>query len=107
MGKINCNVCNCSHNNKNICYANRIDVQGVEAKTIEHTACASFLESFVYSDLTNNTNDNGPCSCVCCKVNTCTYNTNNLCTLDIINVSSDTKRPNMYSETSCASFKCK
>lgn len=107
MSKINCNVCNCSHNNKNICYANRIDVQGIEAKTIEHTACASFLESFVYSDLTNNTNDNGPCSCICCKVNTCNYNNNNLCTLDAINVSSDTKRPNMYSETSCSSFKCK
>lgn len=107
MGKINCSVENCSHNNKNICYANRIDVHGTQAKTIEHTACASFLENFVYSNLTNNTNDAGPCSCICCKVETCAYNENNLCTLDSIKVSPDTKRPNMYSETSCSSFKYK
>ena len=107
MGKINCSVDNCSHNKKNICYANRIDVHGSQAKTIEHTACASFLENFVYSNLTNNTNDDGPCSCICCKVETCVYNENNLCTLDVIKVSPDTKRPNMYSETSCSSFKYK
>lgn len=107
MDKINCSVNNCSHNNKSICYANRINVQGSQAKTTEYTACASFLEKSVYSNLTNNTNNAGPCSCLCCKVNTCNYNTNNLCTLDNINISPDTKKPNIYSETSCSSFKCK
>ncbi|CEN97183.1 DUF1540 domain-containing protein [Paraclostridium sordellii] len=107
MSKINCSVDNCSHNNKEICYANRIDIQGNKATSIEHTACASFLDNSVYSTLTNNTNDNGACSCLCCKVRTCNYNENNLCTLESIKVSPDNKKPNIYSETSCSSFECK
>lgn len=107
MDKIKCSVENCSHNSKGLCYADRVNIQGSAAKTKEHTACASFLERAVYSDLTNNTNDDGPCSCLFCKVNSCSHNSNNLCTLESIDVSPDTNRPNLYSDTSCYSFKLK
>lgn len=107
MDKIKCSVNNCSHNSKGLCYADRVNIQGSSAQTKEHTACASFLENAVYSELTNNTNDKGSCSCLFCKVNTCSHNSNNLCTLESIDVCPDTGRPNLYSETSCSSFKCK
>ena len=107
MEKINCSVNNCSHCKDGLCYADRVEIKGSASQVKEHTACTSFLESAVYSELTNNTNNNGACSCLICKVGTCEYNSNNLCTLDNISVCPDTNRPNMYTETSCENFKCK
>ncbi len=107
MSKINCSVSDCSHNNSGTCYANRVNISGKQAKSIENTACASFLNRSVYSNLTNNTNDSGACSCLCCNVSSCTYNSNNLCSLEDINVSSDSSPTNLYTETSCSSFESK
>ncbi len=107
MPSINCSVNNCSHNNSGVCYANRVNVSGKNSKTSENTACASFLINSVYGTLTDNTNDSGPCSCICCNVSSCTYNNNNLCSLENINVSPDLAQTNLYTETSCTSFEHK
>lgn len=102
MPKINCDVCNCSHNKDGVCFSNRIDIGGMNSSTSNDTCCGAFLDRLNYSDLTNNTNSEGPCDCLVCKVNNCAYNENTLCTLSSINVSgSDVK---IYSETNCASF---
>ena len=107
MSSINCSVNNCSHNNNGVCYANRINVSGKKAKTSINTACGSFLNHSVYGTLIDNTNDSGPCSCICCNVSSCTYNSNNLCTLENISVSPDLSQTNLYTETSCTSFEHK
>ncbi|MGL5717972.1 MAG: DUF1540 domain-containing protein [Paraclostridium sp.] len=107
MSNINCSVNNCSHNNSGVCYANRVNISGRQANSSSNTACGSFLNTSVYSTLTNNTNNAGPCSCICCNVSNCTNNCNNLCTLQNISVSPDSQQTNLYSETSCSSFECK
>lgn len=104
MSKIICNVTNCSHNKSEICYANRINVSGGNAKDPGETCCASFLDSAHYSTLTNNTNDHGyECSAIVCDVKSCSYNNNKSCYADGINVSGG--RSNIYEETNCSTFK--
>ena len=104
MSKINCSVTNCSHNDETICYANVINVGGKSAKEDSDTCCASFLDAVIYNELTNNINEKGnECRAITCNVGTCTYNSNNLCNADSIDVSG--KNVNLYSETNCSTFK--
>jgi len=104
MSKINCSVTNCSHNDETICYANVINVGGKSAKEDSDTCCASFLDAVIYNELTNNINEKGDeCRAITCNVGTCTYNSNNLCNADSIDVSG--KNVNLYSETNCSTFK--
>lgn len=103
MQKINCNATTCSHNNSNVCFANRINIVGKNSNNDSGTSCSSFLDKDVYSRLTNNTYDAGePCSCLVCQVNTCKHNENQLCSLNSINVSGNGS--NFYSDTNCESF---
>ena len=102
MTRINCDVLNCSHNKDYICYSNRVDIGGVAADTENGTCCGSFLNKSLYSDLTNNTNNSGPCDALICKVDTCVYNKNKLCNLHSIEVSGS--KAQIYSETVCNSF---
>ena len=104
MAKINCSVINCSHNDRGICYANQISVSGKKAHSSVHTCCSSFLDSSNYSNLTNNTNNDGLCELLSCNVKTCNHNCNNACTLNSISVTSNNTRVNLYSETYCSSF---
>lgn len=106
MNTINCTVKNCSHNNDCVCYANRINVAGKGATNPNSTCCGSFLDKSLYSNLTNNTNQNGKCTALVCNVDTCTHNENSMCVLDTISVSGDGS-PKIYSETQCNSFEIK
>jgi len=104
MSKINCIVSNCSHNNGNTCFANIINVGGKNAKDDGDTCCASFLDSVIYNDLTNNINERGKeCNAITCNVGTCTYNSNNLCSAESIDVSGEDV--DLYLETNCSTFK--
>ena len=103
MEKINCDVSNCSHNKSGVCYSNRVDIAGMTSSTSNDTCCGSFLDRQLYSDLTNNTNTAGRCDALVCKVETCTYNCNNLCELPSINVGGHNVK--IYSEAHCESFK--
>ncbi|WP_029161266.1 DUF1540 domain-containing protein [Clostridium scatologenes] len=104
MSRINCNVINCSHNNERICYANVVNVGGKSAHSDSETCCASFLDSIVYSHLTNNVNDpKNSCNSITCNVATCIHNSNNVCAADSIKVSGD--NVNLYTETNCLTFK--
>ncbi|MBZ9632907.1 DUF1540 domain-containing protein [Clostridium sp. FP1] len=106
MARINCSVSNCSHNDENTCFANIINVGGKSAKKDCDTSCASFLDSKIYSDLTNNINENGnQCSAITCNVGTCTYNSNDLCNAKSIDVNGN--NVNLYLETNCSTFKTK
>ena len=105
MNKINCNVENCSHNSTGICYANRINVGGKGATDAYETCCGSFLDKRHYSTLTNNTNADGPCDCIVCSAENCTYNNNKLCYAETIQVSGD--NVNMYTEAMCSTFQTK
>ncbi|MBU3176860.1 DUF1540 domain-containing protein [Clostridium estertheticum] len=106
MSKINCGVLNCSHNDENICYANIINVGGKNARKDSDTCCATFLDSIVYSDLTNivHSNSNG-CDVISCNVGTCIYNSNELCSAKSIEVNGE--NVNLYSETDCLTFETK
>ena len=105
MNKINCEVINCSHNKSAICFSNRVNIGGKSATEEYDTCCGSFLDSLLYSDLTNNTNSDGSCDCLVCNVESCTYNYNSICSLDSINVSGQNVK--LYSETNCSSFELK
>lgn len=107
MENISCNVINCSHNDSGTCYANKISVNGKKARTSNHTCCSSFLDEANYSNLTNNTNGGGSCNMVLCNVKTCTHNAGTVCSLNNLAVTANTSKANLYSETFCASFKCK
>lgn len=102
MQKINCDVTSCSHNKIGICYSNRVDIGGVSASSERGTCCGSFLDKYLYSDLTNNTNSNGQCDSLTCTVESCAHNANKLCDLHSINVSGSGAK--IYSETRCSSF---
>lgn len=106
MLKINCDAINCSHNNDKICFANVVNIGGKNAKKDCDTCCGSFLDQNNYGDLTNNVNDKGSqCSALTCNVVSCSYNSNNLCNADAIQV--DGKGANLYTETFCSTFKQK
>lgn len=104
MARINCSVTNCSHNNERICYANVINVGGKSARKDSETSCGSFLDSAHYSDLTNNINQEGSdCRAITCNVGTCTYNADNICHADSIQVSGE--NVNIYTEANCITFR--
>jgi hypothetical protein len=103
--EINCNVNNCSHNKKGICYSNRVDIGGISASSECGTCCGSFLNKALYSALTNNTNSTMQCTSLICKAENCAHNYNNLCDLRSIDVSG--LKAQIYAETECASFNAK
>ena len=102
MQRINCDVTNCSHNNSGICFSNRVDIGGLSASSERGTCCGSFLNEFLYSTLTNNTNSKGQCDSLTCDVKTCSHNYNKFCDLNSINVSGEGAQ--IYSQTRCSSF---
>ncbi|CUH96564.1 hypothetical protein P22_2654 [Propionispora sp. 2/2-37] len=104
MDKINCNVVSCSHNKKQVCYANCVDIVGPSAQKHSDTSCSSFLDKSHYSRLTNNVLSEGSCDCLQCSVESCTYNSNHLCTLESIQVSGG-ENVDYYTHTACSSFK--
>jgi hypothetical protein len=105
MHKINCTVDNCSHYKEGVCYANRINVGTKGACSSSETCCGSFLDKHHYSTLTNNTYADGPCDCIVCTADHCTYNENKLCTAETIQV--DGNNVKLYSEAKCDTFKCR
>jgi hypothetical protein len=102
MQRINCDVTNCSHNKSGICFSNRVDIGGVSASSERGTCCGSFLNEFLYSTLTSNTNSKGQCDALSCNVETCSHNYNKLCDLNSVNVSGEGVQ--VYSQTRCSSF---
>ncbi len=102
MQKITCDVANCSHNNTGTCYADRVNIGGNGASVGEETCCGSFLDSRLYSHLTNHSASGGNSTALVCKAEECTYNKNQLCSLETIQVSGGPS--NIYTETYCASF---
>lgn len=108
MPSVGCNVNNCSYNNSDVCYANKISVTGKKARTSNNTSCSSFLNEANYSNLTNSTLDQGQCNALGCNVKTCFYNVvGTVCSLNNIAITSNVDRANLSSETYCNSFKCK
>lgn len=102
MSRIECTVSNCSHNKKNICYANRVNVGGKSAENNEQTCCGSFLNRLLYSDLTNNVFSGGSCDSLICYVKSCKHNSNSLCEMEQIQIAG--VEANMYDKTTCESF---
>ena len=45
MARIECNVEKCSHNESGCCYADRVNIGGISAKSEEGTCCGSYLNS--------------------------------------------------------------
>lgn len=102
MQKISCDVSNCSHNNSGSCYADRVNIGGEGASAQEGTCCGSFLDSRLYSTLTNCSACGKVNTALVCKAAECAHNKNQLCALDSIKVSGGPA--NIYTETFCASF---
>jgi hypothetical protein len=103
MARIDCGVTNCSHNKSSVCYANCVDISGSSSLKAYDTCCSSYLNRLHYSELTSNTLSSGSCDCLKCTVETCTFNHNNLCTLDNIQVSGENAE--YHTQTECSSFK--
>ena len=102
MERISCCVESCSHNKDNVCYANRVNIGGRAADSNTETCCGSFLNSLLYSDLTNTTNGGGSCDTLVCFVQSCRHNCNTVCELKNIEVSGESAE--VYQETICKSF---
>lgn len=102
MQKITCDVNNCSHNSSGSCYADRVNIGGDGASVEKETCCGSFLDSRLYSNLTNCSSCGNNETALVCKAVECTHNKNQLCNLDTIQVSGGPS--NIYTETYCASF---
>jgi hypothetical protein len=102
MSRIECTVSNCSHNKRNNCYANRVNVGGKSADNNEQTCCGSFLNRLLYSDLTNNVFSGGSCDSLICYVKSCKHNCNSLCEMEQIQIAGIDA--SMYDKTTCESF---
>ena len=105
MARIECNVEKCSHNESGCCYADRVNIGGISAKSEEGTCCGSYLNSLLYGNLTNCSSSSGSCDCLVCNVESCKHNENCLCNFDSIQVSGN--NPEIYTETKCESFQNK
>jgi len=81
-----------------------ITVVGRNSTKDQDTSCSSFLDSATYGNLTNNiyAGQGEPCDAIGCQVNTCKYNSNELCSLDTIKVSGHNAQ--LYNQTTCESF---
>lgn len=102
MTKISCEVSNCSHNAKGVCYANMVDIAGGSGKTEDDTCCSSFLHERIYAQLTNEAFQSVACDRLQCRAVTCAYNSQQLCTLEQIQVTGE--QAEYYTQTDCASF---
>jgi len=103
MAKISCNATNCSYNNSRSCYAGNISIGGLGATENRSTCCGTFLNSDVYSSLSNSTQYKKDVVSIGCSVATCKYNENQKCSLDSIDVNGS-KNTSFYTETECGSF---
>ena len=104
MSNVNCNVNNCSNNDKGVCYAGKISVSGKRSHTSTHTNCSSFIDASNAS-FSNSADNSAPCSFVECNVKTCTYQAGTVCSLNNIAVTSLAGKPNNTADTYCSSFK--
>lgn len=102
MNKIICDVTTCSHNKDEMCCANRVNIGGKSACNDMSTCCGSYLNSLLYSDLTDAKSESGNCDCLVCYSKTCKHNENCICNLEAINVSGSEAA--IYTETCCSSF---
>ena len=76
-----------------------------KTETLINSSSLSIVECDMkdYSNLTNNTNACGPCESLVCTVQSCTYNKNQACTAEAINVAGDNVV--VYTEANCSTFK--
>jgi len=102
VSRIECNVSNCSHNQENSCYANRVNIGGKSSNNNKQTCCGSFLNRLLYSDLTSNVISGGACESLLCYVKSCKHNSNSLCEMEQIQVAG--VEASMYDKTNCDSF---
>ena len=108
MTKVGCKARSCGYNNNEECNKmNKIDVEGLFAKSKIGTFCQSFknpldsdiLKAEIAKDMDVNENEIN----IKCSANYCKYNNENYCTKDEITIGNTNA---MYrSETQCDSFK--
>lgn len=106
MTKVSCSVENCSYNNNQACYAERVAIGGQGATNERITCCGTFLNKGHYSNLAEHTEYKSPCQAVSCSVATCRHNQNQLCDLGSIDVIGESPAT-LYVDTDCASFEIK
>ena len=104
MSNINCTVDNCSHNEAGACCSSNVTIGGRLANSSCSTCCGTFLNERAYGSLGNCVSSCNCTNAITCEVSNCTHNENTHCNLSSINVSTQSKEANIYSETYCDSF---
>ena len=78
-GSLKCSATNCAYNEELVCKAGHIHVSGYQAKSMEGTYCASFVDK-VNGSLTNSLGNAITSTCnIECEAHNCIYNVNKDC----------------------------
>ena len=103
MACINCSVDTCGYNKSGICHATGgVNIGGRGAENECETCCGSFLNSNVYSNLSDSSGVS-EAKYIVCSADKCMHNTGGGCELDSILVGAQTTAK-YYTETECLSF---
>lgn len=103
MPRINCSVESCYYNNQKICGAETLQISGKNAHITEATCCETYRDDTHPANLLCAAIEPGETKEIRCKVETCAYNKDRLCSLNEIEVSS-LGEVSSYTETDCLSF---
>ncbi|MGN0322215.1 MAG: DUF1540 domain-containing protein [Oliverpabstia sp.] len=104
MTELRCTAVKCVYNKEQLCSRGDIQVQGDHAKTMDQTACGSFVER-TGEDYSND------CSCGCdtihigCTAETCKYNEDKKCYADSVDI--EGSHATEVQETNCGTFRCR
>ncbi len=108
MSNLRCSVIDCTHNCDRLCMLGSIKVEGQNADKCELTFCHSFAPR-VGNDGPRAENSRRtefpaePETHISCDAMTCTYNKNNVCAAEHVDVQGDPARA--PSDTECATFR--
>ena len=98
-GSLKCSATNCAYNEELVCKAGHIHVSGYQAKSMEGTYCASFVDK-VNGSLTNSLGNLITSTCnIECEAHNCKYNNHKVCYADSVKISEDNE--------CCYTFDCK
>lgn len=107
MTKVSCNANICGYNENCSCCKKQIDVEGLFAKSKIGTFCQSFKNphnsDVLMSEMAREMYPTAEAIKVSCSANYCTYNENNCCTAENIEIGNQNAK--YRSETQCDSFK--
>lgn len=114
---LSCDALNCVHNANNLCSADRINVDGMNASASSETNCETFVEKGIKGAFTNmmnmnvqgevkqlfNKNSNSMSPEITCEATSCMHNIDNVCDANGVQIIG--RSASSSSGTECETFK--